>query len=78
MEPNNSLSSGQYVTRKKAAEMIISTFPDKFKNYQYVVGNNLQFYEMLIKRIQNRTGIEQVRFVESLIRTLETLDHQLV
>ncbi len=71
-------ANGKYVTRQQAAEIVVSAFPDRFKNYKYLVWNNLQFYQILIWKIQNKSWPDQVAFVRKTIQDLEWANRELM
>lgn len=72
--PSHNAANLNHVSRQQAAEMVVSAFPDRFTNYKYLVWNNLEFYQTLIRKIQGKTGEQQVAYVLQTIQTLEQSD----
>lgn len=66
----------KYVSREAMASIVVDAFPEKFAAYSHLFGNNVKFYEWLIKIIEKKTPQQQRKYIELLIPKLEKLDEK--
>lgn len=67
---------GPYVYRDDMARIMVDAFSDKFTEYAYLYGNNIEMYTFLLKKLDTMSTEKQERYVEKLIKRLEKLDHE--
>lgn len=74
--PAMKASKNRQITRAYAAAKVIGSFPERFINYRYLVGNNILFYEALIRELSNKSADNQRIHVQNLIVRLKNKDTQ--
>jgi intein/homing endonuclease len=69
---------GQYVYRDDMANIMVDAFHDRLKDYQYLYGNNIKLYRMMVEVLNKKSPARQVTYVKNLVKKLKTLDHRVM
>ena len=69
---------GNTVDRDDMANIMVAAFSDKFPEYSYLYGNNIEIYKFLLYRLDSMSGSQQVTYVQRLIQKLAPLDHAMM
>ena len=54
--------------------MVVKTFPERFAHYRYLVGNNIRFYETLVRKLESMSPASQLQYIKNLIVHLRKQD----
>lgn len=69
---------GQYIYRDDMANIMVDAFQDKLKDYQYLYGNNIKLYTMMVQKLNSMSPSKQLSYVRGLVKKLEKLDHRMM
>ncbi len=69
---------GQYIYRDDMANIMVDAFSDKLKDYQYLYGNNIKIYNMILKRIRSMSSSQQEKYIRGLVNKFEKMDHRIM
>jgi hypothetical protein len=59
------------IKRDDMAEIVIDIFKEKFVYAEYMMGENIKFYELILKQLQGKTAAEQEVFLKNLITRMK-------
>jgi hypothetical protein len=60
------------------ANIMVDAFQDKLKDYQYLYGNNIKLYTMMVQKLNSMSPSKQLSYVRGLVKKLEKLDHRMM
>jgi hypothetical protein len=66
------------VKREDMAALMVKAFEGKFAYAEYMMGENIKFYQMVLEKLQGKSASEQEIFVRNLIEKVKTWDKKTI
>lgn len=70
--------SGGKLAREDAARILVDAYADRFVDYKYLYGNNIEMYQVIVEKLSTLPESQQATYVTNLITKLNGLDKQIM